>query len=271
MRTLESFNKHLTHTVAHCHTSWIVLRRTTLLGTEYLITPHLCKSNYCDVCRPRNLVALRKQLYESLGHRKWRLVTLTFPDHSKDILTTLINLNRQFKRFIQRIKRVHKSLAFLRAIEIHQSGFPHVHLIIDSYIPVAFLQKHWHDVGGGFVKINSKKRGEKKCYAYTYRDAAHYLTDELEKHNQDPHRLGPTFWQAACKTITTSRNIKIKKRQTEWCFYNHARNLGEAMTCYEVDKANAEFLRTPIPTINYGKDVIKVGYGYSEGDFKNVA
>lgn len=265
MRSLESFHHHLETTVANCHTSWIVLKRNTLLGDEYIITPHLCKSNYCDVCRPKNLINLRKVLYDSLGHRRWRLVTLTFPDHSADLLTTLRTMNLQFKRFIQRIKRVHQNLAFVRAVEIHQSGFPHIHMIIDNYIPIAFLQKHWHDVGGGFVKINSKKRGEKKTYTYSYRDAAHYLTDELEKKVQDPHRLGHIFWQASCRSITTSRNLKLKKLETEWRFYDHARTLKDAFFSYELDKDTAEFKNLPVPQIHYGKNSYRVGFGFTGG------
>ena len=72
MRTLESFHHHLETTVANCHTSWIVLKRNTLLGDEYIITPHLCKSNYCDVCRPKNLI------------------NLTYPDTTNEYYETFI-------------------------------------------------------------------------------------------------------------------------------------------------------------------------------------
>src|SRR4030042_128148 len=135
-RTLASYQHHIDTTVAHCHTSWIVLRRNTLLGDEYILSPHLCKSNYCEVCRPRNLIALRKCLYDSLKHHRWRLITLTFPDHSADVLEQLVKLYRTFKRFVQRIRRVYPNIAFVRAIEIHQSGYPHIHVIVDSYIAI---------------------------------------------------------------------------------------------------------------------------------------
>lgn len=263
-RTIESYQHHIDTTVAHCHRSWLVLRRTTLLGDEYLVTPHLCQSNYCSVCRPRNLVKLRKMLYESLKHHRWRLITLTFPDHSQDVLEQLKNLYRQFKRFIQRVRRIYPDLAFVRTIEIHQSGYPHIHMIVDSYIPVSFVQKHWHDVGGGFVSIRNKKRGERTSYVYTHKDAAHYLTDELEKANQDPHKLGHVFWQASCRAITTSRNLKLSAGSGEWSFYRVAKDLTDAMYQYEEALQLSRWNSTPTPSIHYGADAVKIGYGFSD-------
>lgn len=263
-RTLESYQRHLDTTVAHCHRSWLVLRRTTLLGDELLVTPHLCKSNYCEICRPKNLIALRKMLYESLKHHRWRLVTLTFPDHSQDVLTQLQTLYKSFKRFVQRVRRVYPQIAFIRSIEIHQSGYPHVHMIVDKYIPIAMIQKHWHDVGGGFVSIRNKKRGDKTSYTYTYKDAAHYLTDELEKVNQDPHRLGPTFWRAQCKAITTSRNLQLHSQTNEWRFVRAAASLTDAMSEYEVIRDCAKWNSEPIPSIHYGANSIICGYGISD-------
>jgi hypothetical protein len=261
MRTLASFDHHLEHTVGKCCRSWISLGRTTLLGDEYLVTPHLCKSNYCPVCRKKNLLSIRKQLFNAMKGRRWRLVTLTFPDHSKDVLTTLRNLYRQYKRFIQRVRRAYPDISFVRTIEIHQSGFPHIHMVVDTFVPIAFLRKHWQDVGGGIVDITSGQRQSKIKKPAGYKQAARYLTEELEKRVQDPHRLGAIFWQASCKSITTSRNLQMTSSSGEWQFKGAHPTLEDAMYHYEWLKYSSRYNGTPTPGVHIGKDSFFIAPG----------
>lgn len=275
MRTLASYDRHIDTTVRKCCSSWIVLCRTTLLGPEYLITPHLCKSNYCETCRPRNLLKIRKALIESLRKDRWRLVTLTFPDHSADVLQTLTALYRQFKKFVQRIRRVYPDVKFIRTIEIHQSGFPHIHMIVSRYIPAGFLSKHWHDVGGGIVDIRVNRTcsscgktlpcpdhpAQKK---FNYKQAARYLTEELEKKNQDPHNLRHVFWQAQCKSITTSRNLQLKPFTNEWTFSRFATDLYDAMQTYEMLLWAERYDGAAAPSVVYGKNSVQIGYALKD-------
>jgi hypothetical protein len=263
MRTIESYNKHLTTAVAGCCQKYVVLKSDTLLGDEYLIAPARCKSNYCKVCRPQNLRTLRHTLLGSLKYHRWRLLTLTYPDHSKDVLTQLTSIYRQCKRLVQRIRYTYPDVAFCRTIEIHQTGYPHLHFVIDKYIPVSFIQKHWHDLGGGRVDIRMpvKRDGTKK--RVSYKDVARYLTEELEKKEQDPHKLGHIFWQAQCKAITTSRNLKLKKTKSPYTYMGVHHTLASAMYHYEWLLFKWEMDGTPKPSINYGANCIKVGYGYA--------
>jgi hypothetical protein len=263
-RSLESFEWHLKKTVAGCHQKWIILRRNTLLGDELMMTPHFCKSNYCEFCRPRNLLKIRRILYDNLKGEKWRLITLTFPDHSKDVLTTLQSLYRQFKRFIQRIRRKYPDVKFIRVIELHQSGYPHIHMIVNMYIPVAFIQKSWHDLGGGIVDIRAKKKLENKNKLPSYKQAARYLTEEIEKKIQDPHRLGATFWQAGCKPITTSRNLKMKKHSNDWSFYRMAPDFASALSDLQVLKEIAIMNNEPVPELRATRDNVICGVGVAK-------
>ena len=259
MRSIESYHRHLERTVANCGTSWIVLSRNTLLGEEFLLTPHMCKSNYCDNCRKRNLLKLRKSLFKTMYHRRWRLVTLTFPDHSADVLTTLRSLYRNFKKFIQRVRRKYPGISFIRTIEVHQSGFPHIHLVVDSFIPIAFLQKHWHDLGGGWVDITSGNKQSRVKRPANAKQAARYLTEELEKRVQDPHKLGHVFWQANLKSVTTSRNLDIAQSTGEWQFKRNAKDLADAMYEFEFLKMKATWEDNAAPGVHYGRDCIRIG------------
>ena len=136
-------------------------------------------------------------------------------------------------------------------------------MIVDKYIPVAFIQKWWHDQGGGHVSIHAKKQQGKNTYAFNYKDAAHYLTDEIEKASQDPHRLGAIFWQSMCKTITTSKNLKMKKTDKEWMFVSVSKDFTQAYSHFEYMQMQAAWNNSTPPSIHYGQDAVKFGFGFS--------
>jgi len=277
MRTIESYKKHITGTVTKCGSSWIICQKESLLGTEYLITPHQCKSNYCPQCRPRNLIQTRKMLYNTLATERWRLVTLTLPDHSANVLETLCKLKKQFNLFTKRLRRAYPEIKFVRAIEVHQSGFPHIHLIINRYVPKGFLSKAWHDIGGGYTDIRVNRKcsicgGKLPCaehpgnHKFNFKQAARYLTEEFEKKFQDPHRLGEVFWQAGTKSITCSRNISFKPVQSEWEFKGIAKSPADAMYYFDYMKYRAKEGEAPTPTVrSFDNDRAMIfGYGFSQ-------
>jgi hypothetical protein len=276
-RTPLTFELHMSEVVGMCASKWLVLSRPTVLGDEYIITPKLCKSNFCPVCRAQNLIRLRHALLTSLRKHRWRLVTLTYPDHSKDLLDQLRNTALQFKRFVQRIRRRYPKLQFVRTIELHESDFPHLHMIVDRYIPEAFLQKHWHDLGGGWVDIRAYRkcpvcgiRGKclhvPKPKPLTYHEAAHYLTEEIEKAMQDPHRLGLTYWLARVRSITTSRNLKLRPASSQWKYNGVYDELYQAMWPYELNKQLAATHDRPAMTIHDGRSAIYLGYGFPDNE-----
>jgi hypothetical protein len=229
LRTLESFQHHLTDVVAACRTHWILLQRQTLLGLEYITLARPCQSQYCPDCRRVYLRQIRRSITDGIKGRRWRLVTLTYPDHTADRLVTLKGISRQFKLLIHYTTRRYPGLQYIRSIELHKSGMPHIHMIVDRYIPQAFIVKAWHDLGGGHVNVVSTRKcpvcsSRGPCIhnphpkPLSYQEAAFYLTEEIEKAAQDPHRLGVIYWLAHVRSLTTSRAIKLRPRNSEYHF-----------------------------------------------------
>lgn len=277
MRSPESFKRHLENTVTKCGRSWLILQRQSLLGEEYMVTPHQCKSNYCPECRQRNLMCIRKMLYNTLASERWRLVTLTLPNHTITPLEGLCCIKKQFNNFTHRIRRKYPDIKFVRSIEIHQSGFPHIHLIVNQYVPKGFLSKAWHECGGGYTDI----RVNRKCsvcgkplpclehqgnHKFNFKQAARYLTEEFEKKFQDPHKLGNVFWQAGLKSITCSRNMSFKNAQSEWEYKCTAKTPEDAMYYFDWLKYKAKEGELPTPTIHsFNRDkAMIIGYGFSQ-------
>ena len=272
LRDPASFQHHLEHTVAQCCTSWIVLQRDTLLGPELIITPKLCRSNYCPTCRSHNLHVLRQILARSIRDERWRLVTLTYPDHSADIEQTIAQSYSTFRKFIHRIRHAHPTLKYVRTIELHASGFPHFHTIVNKYIPVNHIEKSWRDVGGGNVDVRAR-RACPKCgtrgtceHRHLSRNLSHYraagyLTEELEKKMQDPYKLGYLLWKYRVRTITTSRNIQLHPRQQPLKFIGIYPDLTTAMSNYEMLNSDAKIIGKPTLDYVMTNSAIIAGYG----------
>jgi hypothetical protein len=164
-----------------------------------------------------------------MKHARWRLVTLTFEQTGQSILDTLLLLKHSFAHFARALRRRYPDTQYVRTIEIHNSGYPHIHLVISRYVPQAFLQLIWKRAGGGIADISAGTRC-RKCNQLppcnhvatkrkvTYKDAARYLTDEIEKRNQDPHQLGLQFWMASLRSISLSRTLKLRDPESPWKF-----------------------------------------------------
>jgi hypothetical protein len=228
LRTPESYQKHL-EKVARCSSSFSLYESITEMFDLVAVFPDTCGSNYCACCRKANLIKLRKTLYRSLGADKWRLCTLTFEQSHTDKLFLIRNLNKIFDRFMKRIRRTYPLIKFARSVEIHQSGYPHIHLIFNQYIPYANLQFHWKEVGGGYSDIHSHPRcklhNQRRCEIcfpnqrdMNYKDAARYLTEEFEKTVQDPHSLGLTWWLSGRRSFATSRNLSLRNPVTNFVY-----------------------------------------------------
>jgi len=226
-RTPETFEAHLRHRVAACGQYFLLLSQQDLLGHQYMIVPHSCMSGYCPTCRQSHLRRLRSMLVRTMAHHRWRLVTLTFAQREVTPVELLKALKVSFTRLSKRLRRAFPHICYVRTIEVHKSGYPHIHMVVDAYVPVSWLQLHWKECGGGMVDIREGKRcdicGQKPpCDHYrtkrrfTHHDAAKYLTEEIEKVEQDPHQLGVNFWCAAIRSITTSRTLTLKAPDSPW-------------------------------------------------------
>jgi len=218
-RTAETFRQHLEKVVATCGTTWLLLTRPSILGQEYLAIPNTCKSAYCPRCRPAQLRKLRKALFTAMARKTWRLCTLTFPWTPENPLEAFRQASRAWRRFQRKFEHAYPGTLWVRTLEVHQSGRPHFHMVVDRYIPQAHLERLWHEAGGGIVDIRMAhdKTGRRK--ACGYKQAARYLTEEIEKTVQDPHRMGSELWQSGMRTITYCRAIKLRPQESDWTFY----------------------------------------------------
>ena len=272
-RTLESFQHHLENRVATCGTFYLIMKQDTVLGPDYLIVPNSCSSNYCEKCRQQNLIRLRHALIRTMAFHRWRLITLTFAHRNVTSVALLSALKTSFCRLTKRIRRKFPKSLYVRTVEIHKDGYPHIHLVIDRYIPIAWLQLHWKECGGGMVDIREGKRCEicgkprpcphhAKAKRFSHHDAAGYLTEEIEKRAQDPHTLGADYWCAGIRSISVSRGLKLRADESDWAYYSKAMSWDAIEELMELATYSARFNDRPQPTIATKGRVAFIGTGY---------
>jgi hypothetical protein len=202
---------------------------------------------------------------------RWRLCTLTYPHEGHTVDEQIANTYTTFKKFIQRLRRKTHDLKYIRTLEIHADRHPHIHLVFNKYVPVALIRTHWQALGGGHIDIRATAKCKRCGYATTcqhitkkrklsYKTAARYLTEEIEKRQQDPHTLGFDFWKHRCKTIATSRNVKLPKSTVQYRYINTYDNLADAMIFYEqLRDSQPPGKEKSVGWVNTG-DLIKIGH-----------
>lgn len=90
---------------------------------------------------------VRRQVLANFDERS-KFITLTYKDNVTDLEVT----NRDFKRFIQRLRYRYGGFKYLAVIEFQERGAIHYHMISNlPYIENNKLAELW---GRGFVKIN---------------------------------------------------------------------------------------------------------------------
>lgn len=138
--------------------------------------------------RQNNMIKARNRLR--------RLITANFDENSKfitltfkDNVTDVKQANKEFKKFIQRMRYRYNNFKYIAVIEFQQRGAVHYHMISDlPYIENSQLNKIW---GHGFVKINDISHVD---------NVGAYMIKYMTKDNTDLRLRG-------LKSYQTSKNL----------------------------------------------------------------
>jgi hypothetical protein len=175
-----------------------------------------CNCWDCSYCGPRKQRLYREAIGSWAAHHGLnRFITLTLDpkkflpdvtylefqelhddDCEKQRLKKLAaeHLRRCFSKLRVYLGREYgTSIKYICVLELHKSGMPHLHLLIDRYIRINWLRRTWTCVGGGF---------EVKIKYVQVRSAAAYISKYLSK--QLSMKVPPRT-----RRITTSRSIKL--------------------------------------------------------------
>jgi hypothetical protein len=134
------------------HCGRFTIHGTTAHSPEERFRRVNCKTWPCRYCGPRKARRYKHAIRAMAeGHKLNRFVTLTLQP-SKVEGDAINYLNQTFAKLrVYLRRRFGVSLQYIRILEFQKSGNPHFHILVDRYIPQAWLSRAWNSIGGGSI------------------------------------------------------------------------------------------------------------------------
>ncbi|MDD5261330.1 MAG: hypothetical protein PHD76_05715 [Methylacidiphilales bacterium] len=164
-----------------------------------------CKGWTCSRCGPKKATRVRHGIIQQATKQDLRrFLTLTLDPRNCKAAESIPYIREVWRKFrVSLQRRLGKSVTFIAVIELQQSGYAHLHILIGQYVSQAWLSAAWDAVGGGRI-VFIKQADIHRISAYVSK----YLTKELLlAHNGGKYRR-----------YTTSRDIKLfeKVKNSAW-------------------------------------------------------
>lgn len=145
-----------------------------LEARRLVAVPTMCHRWDCDTCAGRRLSKARAQ---AAAGKPERLITLTTrPREGLSTLTAIKWLRGRWTALLRRLRRNYPRLEYMAFLELHKSGWPHLHVLTRGcYIPQRVLSAWWQDLTGSFKvhiqKIDRTWQGVNECTKYILKTA----------------------------------------------------------------------------------------------------
>ena len=113
-----------------------------------------CNTYACPVCGPRKIRRLRKaaaKYFSQFSHIRMWTLTLT-SNLFEDPVKHYKSLREAWRRFITEIRRnkalskAQQKFRYFCCLDVHQSGYVHFHVMVDTYIDVHILAGIWNHI-----------------------------------------------------------------------------------------------------------------------------
>jgi len=193
--------KHLQSIKNYCKSQAVIYDNTNQRGGTIHHKPNNCNSWDCPECRKKKAYTLRSRIQAGIVRQNWRLLTLTLDPKVISLPDSLTQLSRLWDIFSKAAKRRFPNLQYIKVVEFHKSGYPHLHIILNQYIPKALVRHLWSSRGGGeIVDIRAIKGKQIANYV------SNYLSHKNKKHHEHDHQ----FYNNNLRRFSFSRNFPIK-------------------------------------------------------------
>lgn len=166
---------------------------------EFVYKRLFCKKWNCPRCGPIKAWQACKDIPAIIEEKGLdRFLTLTLDPknipENEDRHKYIWKVWAKFRTYLKR--KLKEKISYVCVLELHKSGLPHLHILVNRFIPQAWISNAWNAVGGGkIVFIEKIKEGK---------HIAHYLSKYLTK-------CVDTVLPKRLRRISTSRDIKLNK------------------------------------------------------------
>jgi len=159
-----------------------------------------CKRWSCPFCGPYRAAQFAKDVERvAKEHGLSRFLTLTLdPKKIKPDQDPIKLLRGSWRKFRVYLARKYKTtVSFISVVELHQSGIPHMHVLVDRFIKQSWISANWSKLGGGrIVDIRFVRDLDKMGW---------YLGKYLSKE-------GIMNLPKGVRRYSTSQDIKLRKK-----------------------------------------------------------
>jgi len=167
------------------------------------------------------LKILRKKLKDAVGTDSIRLMTLTTRNvgQAQDVALSIIA--KDWDTLLKRMKRRFGKIKYFRIVQFHKNGLPHLHIIIDKYIPHSWLSAAWSDIHNSpIVDIRHKDNHH----------AVNYITRYISKELLSDSPLNALFSLTHTRRYSKSRSMVFTSKGIEFQlviskFYSGSRDI----------------------------------------------
>ena len=188
-----------------------------------------CKGWRCRYCGPKKAAELREQITKKAKeHDLSRFLTLTLDPNMEAKIKDIKYIRSVWRKFRVYLKREFgDTVSFISVLELHKSGVPHLHVLVDRYIHQEWISEKWARLGGGRIVFIEKVKDLSAIGWYL----AKYLTKEMIL--SAPNGV---------RRYSSSRNIKLRepREASGWILAKHSmetlyRAAGESIIREEKD------------------------------------
>jgi len=112
-----------------------------------------CKSWSCAYCAPRRARRLKRSIVEQAqAHGLDRFLTLTLDPKKGTPEESWDRIKKAWAKFrVYLARKVGKGFQYLWVVEAQKNGYAHLHILLDRFVPQAWVKHAWDAVGGGSI------------------------------------------------------------------------------------------------------------------------
>jgi len=209
-RTIKDLDLHLNRCL-QCGTAFIICGRVTYDKNTNTITSHkitplplFCSSYFCQHCKDLKVKILFKKIFCGLKNETWRFATFTTNRTFHSDEDNLNIINHAWNKMLTVLRKRFHDFKFIKVLEISDSGFVHLHVLFNIWIPQEFLRHHWEKYTGAFI-VNIER-------PKNLRSSAAYIAKYISKNCNDFSNLKKFFLNRKRKfSFSRNWNFRFKK------------------------------------------------------------
>lgn len=186
---------------------WVVLKKKIEKEAIFKRVFIPCQTYRCHYCREKRRRKLYRLINRACPKDKFSMLTLTLKKNSDPLKVNWKRLSKSWDILLKRLKRKCPAIKYFRCVELQKNGMPHIHALINFYLPKWYIQLIWKKItGDSFI-----------CrFEHVKSSCAGYILKYFEKSINDINYIRSATGKKT-RIFNYSRNLLfIEKKLPEW-------------------------------------------------------